>query len=216
MSSHRNAEFVLSITVITIFLTIIILGTSNEWHHFRETYIERHFRVTEYYLSQEIEYIPTPQEECQNAEEWPSCEEMVRRKKIGTCHTDGNATCLGEYVWLDDWGYQVTDYYPEKSRNYYPRSVVYRRRVWTLNITMDNTIHPQNITFKSTDYKEIRDIMSKYPIKITSGRLFVYRANETLPPPGTKIYEISWFESCCYYAIGGELLVFMAIMLQHA
>lgn len=193
-----------------------MMATSQISKEFTNTYDLRTFTVSEHYLSRDKTYMRGEnihQGECQNAEDWPSCEEMIRRKKIGTCHDIGNASCLGEYVWLDDWGYQVADYYSNGGRNYYPRSVVYRRTVWTLNITLDS----QNITFSTPDYGEMLHVKKVFPIGGSAFKRYVYRENGTVLPLGEKVrYNDEGLELIFSIVIVIEVMFFLSVMLQNA
>jgi len=159
--------------------------------NFERIYDRKNFIITEQYISNEEIYIRESQDECQNAEKWPLCEEMILNKKIGSCHEKRNiGSCFGEY---DDLGYQVNDYYSGE-KNHYPRSVIYLRTVWTLNITLYNDIFPQNLTFSDTNYSKILSLKNEYHIGGVIRKAYIYRANGTLVSKGNVIYDVGILE----------------------
>lgn len=159
-------------------------------------------------------------EGCQNAEKWPSCDEMISRKKIGSCHDLKNYSCLGEYVWLDDWGYQITDFYTKKSINHYPRSIIYEKTRWNVTslvkvISTYYSIYLKEyfINYSTTKYYKLIDYKNIFRINEIYLAYYDIEADEIVLSPEVYISPVASMSTVVILSEGVMFFIYLIFFI---
>ncbi len=163
---QRCGEFWIIVTALgTVSLTYDILSFDSNYQNTSLSVVNIQHERFEIYAKHQMN-------ECQDARRWNDCEYALKWGVVGTCHDTRKVECFGDFYWLDDYGYQITNSYPRKNMsNYHPRSVIHKEDRW--NVTVD--VEPPDGSFILTnlDLKEAISVGEKY----SPGKVF-YRLRD--------------------------------------